>query len=86
MAREPSAEQGNTAVPERSPGGRGPVTRWLTHNVWVGVAGILTAASVVIALVAYCDPPKDASPPPQNQISGDCNAQGTGNTITCQTP
>ena len=84
MAKNRPGQPNNAAAVQGGSGSRGVISRWLEHKIWVGVAGILAALGVVIALVAYCDPPNSSAPPPANQISGNCNAQGSGNSVSCQ--
>jgi hypothetical protein len=71
-----------------SPGASGTwhtrVVSWLGKGWWAGIAGILTAVGIGLALFASCNGPEPVKPsPPGNQINGNCNAQGSGNSVSC---
>lgn len=55
----------------------------LTHPWWSGLAGIATVFGLIVAIIQLTS--NQVSPPP-SAISGDCNAQGDGNEIECQSP
>ncbi|MFE5566617.1 hypothetical protein ACFQ68_16645 [Amycolatopsis japonica] len=63
------------------------VSRLLKHPWWLGLTGLITIATLIVAMLQLAKPdPKPAPPPPPvplNEITGDCNAQGNNNEISC---
>jgi hypothetical protein len=67
---------------------------WLSRGWWAGIVGIGTL--VIVALTAWLvfaasgggdkvTRDADSTTPQVNSINGNCNGQGTGNTVTCGT-
>jgi hypothetical protein len=54
--------------------------KWLGGGWWVGLGVILAAAGTVAGLIL------SSGGSSSNSNHGDCNAQGSGNTVTCSGP
>jgi hypothetical protein len=62
------------------------ITGVLSASWWVGLAGIAAILALVpIAVASWggSDPQQTSPSPGSNVIAGDCNAQGTNNTVAC---
>jgi hypothetical protein len=55
------------------------IKRFLGLSVWTGIAALATIVGVLVAVALD----SETSNTPSSVISGDCNALGEGNTVSC---